>query len=120
MATYVNFEGVARVNKRRLYQLCKKYVNASNINIVILCILIMFFKGFGREKYDFSSFFDVSIIFSFFLLFVCEVLANIISSDMEFEFDVVSVAGTGGRSFGRVDGSSFLFYYIQQYECTSE
>lgn len=40
--------------------------------------------------------------------------------DMEFEFDVVSVAGTGGRSFGRVDGSSFLFYYIQQYECTSE
>lgn len=80
MATYVNFEGVARVNKRRLYQLCKKYVNASNINIVILCILIMFFKGFGREKYDFSSFFDVSIIFSFFLLFVCEVLANIIFS----------------------------------------
>lgn len=82
MATYVNFEGVARVNKRRLYQLCKKYVNASNINIVILCILIliMFFKGFGQEEYDFSSFFDVSIIFSFFLLFVCEVLANIISS----------------------------------------
>ena len=82
MATYVKFEGVARVNKRRLYQLCKKYVNASNINIVILCILIliMFFKGFGQEKYDFSSFFDVSIIFSFFLLFVCEVLANIISS----------------------------------------
>lgn len=70
------------MNKKKIYKWCNKYINASNLKMTILLIplAILLIRGIQEGEYKLSSFLDVSILVSFLLIFVCEVLANIISS----------------------------------------
>lgn len=70
------------MDKKKLYEFSKKYINSSNIKMVILFIplLILFLKESMNGRYCLSTFLDTSILVSFFLLFVCEVVAGRLSS----------------------------------------
>lgn len=65
--------------KRKLYEFCKKNINVATIRATILGIplLILFLN---RREYNIMSFLDVSILASFVLLFISEIVAKLISS----------------------------------------
>lgn len=70
-----------KIDKKKMYAFSKKYINATNIKIVILFIplVVLLINGFIKGTYSFESFLDVSIIVSFIVVGVCEILANAIS-----------------------------------------
>lgn len=72
---------MGKLNKKKLYKYSKKFVNASNMKMLILMIplTVLLIRGISSGEYSLSSFLDVSILISFLLLFICDALAYVIT-----------------------------------------
>lgn len=66
------------MDKRKVYQWSNKHINASNMKVIILLIPLMglFIQRCVNGQYNLESFLDISILISFFTLFICEALAS--------------------------------------------
>ncbi len=66
--------------KRKLYFWAKKYVNSDNVKLVVLAIplAIILIQQIVGGKFDWTEFFDVSILITFIFLVISDVVAKII------------------------------------------
>lgn len=66
--------------KRKLYFWAKKHVNSDNVKLVVLAVplAIILIQQIAGGKFDWSEFFDVSILITFMVLVVCDGIVKII------------------------------------------
>lgn len=66
--------------KRKLYFWAKKHVNSDNVKLVVLAIplAIILVQQIVGGKFDWTEFFDVSILITFIILVISDVVAKII------------------------------------------
>ena len=66
--------------KRKLYFWAKKHVNSDNVKLVVLSIplAIILIKQIAGGKFNWTEFFDVSILITFIILVISDVVAKII------------------------------------------
>ncbi len=66
--------------KRKLYFWAKKHVNSDNVKLVVLAIplAIILIQQIAGGKFDWTEFFDVSILITFMVLVVCDGIVKII------------------------------------------
>jgi len=69
------------MNKRKLFQWCKRYVIADNVRIVLLLIPLtyLFIKLCVSGQFSWDNYLDTSVLVSFILVFFCEGIAKLLS-----------------------------------------
>lgn len=71
-----------KINKRKLNKWCRKYINVNNIKISILFVplVILFVEECRRGEFKIEEFMNISILVSFIMVFICEIIAKMLSS----------------------------------------
>ncbi len=69
------------MNKRKLYQWCKRYVIADNVRIVLLFIPLTYLliRLCVSGQFSWDNYLDTSVLVSFILVFFCEGIAKLLS-----------------------------------------
>lgn len=66
------------MDKKKIYDFSKKYLNATNVKIAILFIplLVIIIKDIKSGQFVLNDFYDTSILISFLIVFICESIAS--------------------------------------------
>ena len=76
-----------RIGKREIHRYVKKHINTANVKVMLLFVplLMILMKKIESGEFRPEMFLDASILISFLIVFLCEILANVIINFVELK-----------------------------------